>query len=270
MSGRRGVAAPGWRGRTRSRTRGRPGLRGGVPPQQSSTNFTISLVRRSGVMRSSRIEEARTMRASGSSSASMSGVREGVDRVARVADDQRRRGQRRRSDRGGATRPKNSPWSTEAEGLGSWLSQSSIIWPSSGPRGAPARRARPQRARDGRAEGQRQQQRGEADRAAQQRVVQHRHLDEHALHPVGVGHRGLQRGVGAQRGAAQHRLVDPRVVHAAPASGRRTRPSSSSTSPRGGRSRRGRAGPGTARGSRGRTGCGPAAGASCARTAAPA
>ena len=31
---------------------------------------------------------------------------------------------------GGATRPKNRPWSTEADGLGSWLTQSSSMSPS--------------------------------------------------------------------------------------------------------------------------------------------
>ena len=50
----------------------------------------------------------------------------------------------RRSAVGGATRPKNSPWSTEADGLGSWLTQSSSIWPSSGPRRGTSDASRPQ------------------------------------------------------------------------------------------------------------------------------
>ena len=57
-----------------------------------------------------------------------------------------------------------------------------------------------------------QHQRGEQAGHRGQRVVEHRHLDEQALDPVGIVGRELQRDVGAQRGPADHRRLQPEVV----------------------------------------------------------
>ena len=68
----------------------------------------------------------------------------------------------RRSSRGGAVRPKNRPCSTDADGLGSWLAQSSSICPSSGPRRGTSDEPAADGPGDRRAEGEREQQRREA------------------------------------------------------------------------------------------------------------
>ena len=92
------------------------------------------------------------------------------------------------------------------------------------------------------AEAQRDHQRREGERAAEQRVVEHRHLDHHAAQPLGRQRGRLERGVGAQRGAAARPPRRPRGGRAARSPARRRTSSSSTTCRAGGRSCRGRAG----------------------------
>ena len=106
-------------------------------------NWTISPVRRSGEMRSSRIDDASISLPLGSSFTSMSESEKGWMGSRGCPITSAGGSSSRRSSRGGAVRSKNSPWSTEAEGLGSWLAQSSSIWPSSGPRRGTSDRPRP-------------------------------------------------------------------------------------------------------------------------------
>jgi hypothetical protein len=75
----------------------------------------------------------------------------------------------------------------------------------------PARGA-PDHAGDRCAEREPHQQRGERERAAEQRVVEHGHLDQHPAHALGRRDRRLECGVGAQRGAADHGLLDLDVI----------------------------------------------------------
>ena len=90
---------------------------------------TISPVRRSGVDRSSRIELASMSRAFGSSCTSMSESLKGCTGSRRWPITSVGWRMLRRSAAGGATRPKKSPWSTDADGFGSWLTQSSMMSP---------------------------------------------------------------------------------------------------------------------------------------------
>ena len=111
---------------------------------------------------------------------------------------------RRRSSDGGATRPKKRPWSTEAEGFGSWPTQSSIESPRCEmPRGT-SRAPRPARRATGAPKVRLTQQRGEGQRASEQGVVQHRHLDQEAAHAVGCGRGDLERRVRAQGRPTHH------------------------------------------------------------------
>ena len=174
----------------------------------------------------------------------------------------------RRSSRGGAVRPKNRPWSTDADGLGSWLAQSSSICPSSGPRRGTRARPAADRPGDRRAEGERQQQRGEArsrSPAARCRAPASRS----ACPGPGPGRRPRPRAWCWRPATCRPARPSPaRGGPSARAPARRRAASSSATSPTGGRSRRGRAGRCTRRGSRASPASRPAARASCARTAA--
>src|SRR3954452_4895252 len=96
-----------------------------VGRQQSSMKRAISFVRRSGAIRSSRIEFASTRRAFRSSRASSSASENGCTGSRGCPITSVRVSIKARSERGGAVRPKKSPCSTAAEGPGSWLAQSS-------------------------------------------------------------------------------------------------------------------------------------------------
>jgi hypothetical protein len=76
------------------------------------------------------------------------------------------------------------------------------------PRGA----TRAPRAASRASKGEPDEQRRERDRAAEQRVVEHGHLDHEALDAIGGAGGRLERGVGAERRAAQHSLLHVGVV----------------------------------------------------------
>ena len=118
----------------------------------------------------------------------------------------------RRSSLGGATRPKKSPWSTEADGFGSWPSQSSIMSPSSQvPRGT-SRAPRPSSRATG-APNVRPTSSGVKAMAQPSSALSSTGISiSMPLHPLRCGGGGLERGVRAQRGAADHRLLHPDVV----------------------------------------------------------
>ena len=90
---------------------------------------TIWPVSRSGVVQSSMIELASIRRAFGSSWTSMSESLNGCTGSRRWPITSVGWRIALRSSAGGATRPKNRPWSTDAEGFGSWAIQSSIESP---------------------------------------------------------------------------------------------------------------------------------------------
>ena len=87
-------------------------------------------------------------------------------------------------------------------------------------------------------------QRREGEDPGLDRVVEDRHLDDQPAHPLGRDVGDLERDVGAQRRAADDRLLGARGGRAAPPPARRTRSSSRPAGRRAGRSGRGRAGRG--------------------------
>ena len=62
------------------------------------------------------------------------------------------------------------------------------------------------------AEAQAEQHRREGQRGAEQRVVEHGHLDQQRPGAIGIGDGELERGVGAERGAADDRALELEVV----------------------------------------------------------
>ena len=113
------------------------------------------------------------------------GVRERVDRVARMPDHERRRleGAALRPGRRGA--PEEQPLQHRRRRLGVLRRPSRAASARAAARAAGRRSARlASSARHRRAEGQRDQERREGDGAAEQRVVEDRHLDQQALHAL--------------------------------------------------------------------------------------
>jgi hypothetical protein len=141
------------------------------------------------------------------------GVRERVDDVVPVADDERRSlerapllaGRRRAAEEqaldDGRARPGVLPHPVDED----------VELPRHAAAGHALRRPR-QHPRRRRAEGQPEQQRRERDRGGGQRVVEHRHLDHHPAQALRGERRDLERGVGPERGAHHDRLRDVEVV----------------------------------------------------------
>ena len=131
-------------------------------------------------------------------------VREGVHRVARVADHERARldrapfGARRR----GAAEEESLE---HGSGRGRVLAHGvephvyEGMSPSRQPAGNPSHHPA-----DRRSEGEPDKQRSEREGACEQGVVEHGHLHDQPLHPSRGEHRRLERHVGAQRRAAHH------------------------------------------------------------------
>jgi len=136
-----------------------------------------------------------------------------MDRIAVVADDEGGRGDlaaqrlvRRRATEEQAVQDSRAGPRLLADGVQADVGQQRADAAGDHPRAAR------DEAHDGLAEGQGDHQRREGDRAGQQRVVEHGHLEHHAADALRRAHRGLEARVGAQRGPAEHRLVELEVV----------------------------------------------------------
>ena len=166
-------------------------------------------------MRSSMIELASISRPLGSSAASMSASENGCTGSRGMADHERRRleasGARCARGRCGRT---GSPGARRRSGPGPGTSQSST---SSAMNGTDLARDRAGRACHlaactGSPNVSANSSGVNARRAGRDRVVQHRHLDDHPAQALGRERGHLERDVGAQRGAADHRLLELEVV----------------------------------------------------------
>ena len=139
-------------------------------------------------------------------------VGERVNRVAVVADDQRRLIELAALLRGRRHAPEEQPLQHRGRRLRVLAHpvEHHVRQQRAGARRAPSHLS--EQPRDGGTKGQGHEQRRERDRAAEQRVVQHRHLHQQPAHALGRGRGGLQSRVRAQRRAADHRLVHLEVV----------------------------------------------------------